>query len=657
MGGMAIDFTDRVQAVEALQRSEALYRTLVQSLPDSAVLLFDRELRFLVVEGESLTKHGFPQGEVEGKTLWEVMSSQSAEELEPYYRAALAGLKHSFETDYAGRSFLVQAVPVKDDQGQIFAGMLLSLDITSLKDAERLVAAEKEQLAVTLRSIGDGVITTDLTGRVTLLNRVAEKMTGWKQEAAKGQPLSVIFQVIDELTRQVLPNPVEAALASGTVVELPNHALLVARDGTERHIADSAAPIRDRDSQILGAVLVFRDVTDQQRLEAEMLKSSQLEALGVLAGGIAHDFNNLLTGLMGNVSLARYLVATTGDLAQNAEITSCLEEAEKAARRSKKLAQQLLTFARGGAPQKQVLQLGTVIQEAAELALRGSLVEGVFQFPGNLWPVEADAGQIGQVIQNLVLNAVQAMPQGGRIAIKAENLRLRQGTLTGLNGGKYLKVSVHDSGSGILPEVLLKIFDPYFTTKPEGNGLGLAVSYSIMKKYAGLITVASMLGEGTTFELYLPASIGSLRPGLGSLGTGPLRAGSVQRGQGRVLVMDDEAVIRSVVVRQLNTLGYAAEAVGDGRAALAHYQAKLRAGQPYAVVILDLTIPGGMGGKETVTKLRELDPGVTVVVSSGYANDPIMADYREYGFAGVLVKPYRLEELSDMLTRLLGQVE
>ncbi|NBV23929.1 MAG: PAS domain S-box protein [Proteobacteria bacterium] len=531
--------------------------------------------------------------------------------------------------------------PLIDATGQIIGVASLVLDVTGRKQAEDALAAEKERLTVTLRSIGDGVIATDTDGRVSIINKLAEDLTGWRQGDALGQPLPAVFSVIHQRTRQTYRNPVSQVLATGEIVDLPDQSILVSRSGTERMIAASAAPIRDLESKIIGSVLVFRDISDQQAIMEERVRASKLDSLGILAGGIAHDFNNILTAVIGNVSFAR-LFCQPGE-----KQFERLEEAEKAALRAKDLATQLLTFAKGGAPVRQTASLVELIRDSTSFALRGSNVRCEFHPEPDLWPVEVDQGQFSQVIQNLVINAVQAMPNGGVIRVSADNLRLEPDSPLGLQPGRYCRITVKDHGTGIKPEHLNKVFDPYFTTKEKGTGLGLATSYSIVKKHDGIITADSTLGVGSEFHVYLPASDKPVKAAV------PVQPAPVQ-GQGRILVMDDEELIRELAQTALEFLGYQVDTVPDGEACIKAYVAARDEGRPYAAVIMDLTIPGGMGGKEAIQKLREIDPDVRAIVSSGYSHGPEMANHKQHGFRGMVGKPYKVEELAREITAVMN---
>jgi CheY-like chemotaxis protein len=377
-------------------------------------------------------------------------------------------------------------------------------------------------------------------------------------------------------------------------------------------------------------------------LEAELQRATRLESLGLLAGGIAHDFNNLLTVVIGNLSM----VTLGSNLDRDAR--EHVHAASRATMRARDLTQQLLTFAKGGSPVRTALSLPDLVQEVAEFVLRGTGVDCEFSFSTNLWPAHVDKGQISQVVQNLVINAVQSMPGGGHIRIDLLNEEVTPGASRLLAPGRYLHMIIADSGTGIAPEVLPRIFDPYFTTKKTGNGIGLATVYSIVRKHGGHITVDSVLGTGTTFHLRLPASDEApttAEPRVLTTNTATL--------SGRVLLMDDEADIRRLATQMMQHLGLEVHSVADGGAAAEEYARALRDGRRYDLVVLDLTIPGGMGGLQALTRLREIDPEVCAIVSSGYSEDEVMASYRSHGFRAMVPKPYGIDELARALRPLL----
>ena len=392
---------------------------------------------------------------------------------------------------------------------------------------------------------------------------------------------------------------------------------------------------------IIGIVL---DITERKQMEEYMLQASKLESIGILAGGIAHDFNNILTVISGNISLAKMITEADN------EITDILTEVEQAALQARDLTQQLLTFSKGGAPIKETASIKDLLQESTAFVLRGSNVICTYQMDDDLWPVKIDKGQINQVINNLIINADQSMPDGGIIHLSAENVTSLSELPPSLNPADYIKVTIKDEGHGIMEEHLNKIFDPYFTTSQKGHGLGLTTSYSIIKKHDGDINISSSVGSGTTVTIYLPAYPEQTVEYKNS-------PALTLRGQGSILIMDDEDIIRETLGKMLKRLGYTVRTATDGLNAINLYQEARHLSEPFDIVMMDLTIAGGMGGRETVQKLLEIDPAAKVIVSSGYSNDPVMADYQNYGFCGVLPKPYKIEEVNQILHALLDKKE
>ncbi len=511
--------------------------------------------------------------------------------------------------------------------------------------AEKALATEKERLAVTLRSIGDGVITIDTDGKVILINKAAEQLTGFSQEEARGKPFSEIFTMKDQNTAVSTTNdPVRTILETGQALSLSISGTLVSRYGTEHLISRSASPIRSEDATLIGVVIVFRDITEQRRMEEEFLKIRKLESIGTLAGGIAHDFNNLLAVILGNISFAKMLI-NADDRAMKR-----LDEAEKATVRGKDLSYKLLTFARGGTPVKKLTILDELIYDAVDLTLAGSSTRCVFNIPDDLYKAEVDEGQIRQVIHNLVMNAREAMPEGSTMTIRAENVNLTRPDGVPLQPGNYVCISVEDTGVGIDEEFLERVFDPYFTTKEMGSekgmGLGLAICYSIVKNHNGYITVKSKKGAGTTVYVYLPARVllEDIESGKASVYTKKKR---------KILYMDDEEQVREMAGQILKHMGYEVEFARDGAEAIALFKKESSSGGTFDLVILDLTVPGGMGGREAMQSLLAINPNVKAIVSSGYVNDPIVDDYKKYGFSGVVAKPYSLEQLRKVIEAIL----
>jgi len=394
--------------------------------------------------------------------------------------------------------------------------------------------------------------------------------------------------------------------------------------------------------RLLGFWLATRDVTERQGLNEERLKAQKMESVGILAGGIAHDFNNFLTVILGSISLVKMEADSEG------RVYRLLSDAEQGAQRAKELTSQLLTFSKGGEPIKKVASFAPLIEDWVAFALRGSNVTYDFSIDSDLWLVEIDEGQVCQVINNIAINAAQAMAEGGRLHVSANNVVVGSDTGVALDDGKYVRVSLQDTGPGIVEEHLHRVFDPYFTTKPHGTGLGLATSYSIIKGHCGTICVESQPKTGTTFHIFLPASEKCLAEGVPAEEV-------VLRGSGRILIMDDVEMVRRTAYRLLHRMGYEVDTARDGDEAIEFCELAVAKGTPYHAIIVDLTVPGAPGAREVVGELRKIDPTARVIVSSGYATDPVMSRYREFGFDGVVTKPYNAEELHRVLDAVIAQ--
>jgi PAS domain S-box-containing protein len=492
----------------------------------------------------------------------------------------------------------------------------------------------------TLRAIIQGspvaIITLDQAANVTSWSAVAERILGWSAAEVIGGPSPIIPPEKQEEARHLR----ERMLQGESITDL--EVRRQKKDGSPIDLSLSTAPMRDKEGNLSGYVYLLIDITQHKKMEEELFRARKIESIGLLAGGIAHDFNNLLSVILGNISMARTRLASDDML----RIFEKLAEAEKACLRSRELTYQLLTFSRGGAPVKKTASIAELLKESAGFALRGSDVRCEFSLPDDLWPAEMDEGQIGQVISNLVINADQAMPKGGVVQVRAENVVVGARLSLPLPQGRYVKVTVEDHGIGIPKEHLQGIFDPYFTTKQKGSGLGLATAYSIIRRHDGYIALVSELGTGTKAMFYLPASQKKAPPKKDSM-EAPIA------GRGRILVMDDEEMIRDLVEAMLTQLGYEVTPAKDGAEAIESYAKARQSGAPFDAAIIDLTVPGGMGGKEAIRKLLELDPHVKAIVSSGYSEDPIMSDFQQYGFSGVIAKPYRIEDMSAILHKVL----
>lgn len=467
-------------------------------------------------------------------------------------------------------------------------------------------------------------------GNFLYVNRAWREIFGYSEEEI---PALSIFDLISTDCQDHCQETFQQVISEPKLHYIDT--VFTAKDGRQV-IIEGNAICKFEDGKPISTQCIFNDVTEKKKMVEELIKVQKLESLGVLAGGIAHDFNNILTAILGNISLAK-MYTNPQDV-----IAGYLDKTEKASIRAQGLTKQLLTFSRGGAPIKSVTTITELIKDATSFVLRGSKVKCNYHFAKDLWAVEADEGQLSQVSQNLVINASQAMPSGGTITIKATNKTLSLDEHSSLPPGKYIELLFQDTGTGISPEHINKIFDPYFSSKSTGSGLGLAISYSIVKNHDGLITVSSELNQGTIFSILLPAT-------QKHVSQSKKQEGLQKIGAKKILLMDDDKTVREIMVAMLTFIGCNVEQTCDGKETIERYLEAKEEGAPFDLVIMDLTIPGGMGGREAMAGLLARDHTAKVVVSSGYANDPIMANYQEYGFCGVLAKPFKIDALNKVI--------
>ncbi len=636
-------------AEQALKESEEKFRVLAQTAHE-AIISLDGRGRIVFWNRGAEILFGLDSYETAGKSLDSLLPDNCIAHARSSMRASgmfgeRDGLIECGARRRDGTAFPVE-VSISEwvSHGETYLTAVIR-DITIRKKTQKSLAEEKSRLEATLGSVGDGVISLDSAGRALVFNGAAEEISGWPAATALNKAGAELLCLCRPDTSEPCFDEIFRNAVSGQWVEHDRLAL-IARDGKRRDIALSGAPMRDAGREIIGVVFAFRDITDKRLLEDEIFRARKLESVGVLAGGIAHDFNNILTGIITNLFMAKTA------LRPETEPYALISEAEGAAFRAGKLTKQLLTFSKGGAPVKENASIQELVQDSAGFCLSGSNVDCELDLPSDLWTVEIDRGQIDQVLNNLIINAKQAMPHGGTIRVQARNVAISDDVSecteahVPLDPGTYVKISIKDQGAGIESDTIKRIYDPYFTTKENASGLGLTTVYSIVQKHNGFITAKSSPRNGATFIFYLPA-IETRR------NDGEQEVGAVS-GPRRALIMDDDEVIRTVILRVLKSAGFEVDAVSNGHEAIEAYRRALDEGRRYSVAVMDLTVPGGMGGREAMKRLLAIDSRARVIVSSGYANDPIMSNYREHGFVSVLRKPFNVNEFLRTVVEVMG---
>jgi len=621
--------------------SEAdLLRALLGNM-NQPVYLKDSDYRYLYVNRQYERLANVTSHEVEGKTDYDIFPKPVADlfrsqDEEVKKLKSLIEFTETIPLPDGEHTFITSKFPLQDTEGHVYAVGGICTDVTANKRTEDKLNKSEKNFRQLVENTNQGVGMMDQNGRLTYVNRSMCEMFGYSENKMLGRLPS---DFLDEENQKIFKNYI-AKRGKGPVK--PYEISFVKKDGSLFHAIVSPQTIKDSSGSIEGSFILISDITESKKLLEERQKTQKLEAIGVLAGGIAHDFNNILAAIMGNINLALF------DTELKDKTKEFLARAEKASLRAKDLTQQLLTFAKGGEPVKEVSSLDDIIKDSANFVLHGDNIACQYDIPEDLWNVNIDKGQMSQVIQNIILNASHAMPEGGIITVTGENIAsVSAEGLPISKVGRFVKISLHDSGIGIPADLMEKIFEPYFSTKHEGSGLGLAVTQSIINKHNGHILAKSSPGFGTTFTIYLPASEKT------TIQKHKSYIEEKVSSQAKILIMDDNTMLRTVAEEMLLQLGHEVVLAVDGEQAIKLYQESVKSDKLFDLVIMDLTIPGGMGGKEAVQEILNIDSDAKVIVSSGYSNDPIMANFKNYGFCSAIAKPYRLQELSKMISHLI----
>ncbi len=627
--------------LESLRRQVFLHKSLEDRCPQ-LICRISRDGRIIDVNHSWKTTMGYREERLGELTFSDVILPPLRDE----YQHIITDLLQQPRTAHYSTQLITAAGELLPVEGEWFpfcedgeTTMITGIfrDLTREAARERALADSEQRYRTLFENSSDLMQIVSADGRFLHVNPAWLTAFGYSRHEVDDL---TIFDLIADDCHDHCQNTFQMVLNTPGTHQVDT--VFLARDGARIEIEGNATAIF-RDGQAIYTQCIFRDVTEKRRMERELARAQKLESIGVFAGGLAHDFNNLLTAILGNISLSRAM------LPPGAEVDERLLQVEKAALRARGLTRQLLTFAKGGDPVKKVTKLNELIRDAVEFPLQGTDTRCRFVLPDQLWPAEVDRDQFGRVLQNLAINGGEAMSQGGVLQVTAENTVIETGNTLGLAPGPYIMIRVKDQGKGIAAEDQKRIFDPYFTSKPEGTGLGLAVAYAIMKKHGGLITVESTPGEGAEFSLYLPAAPeqeeNTVTPDTGGI-PGP--------GPGRVLIMDDEEMVREVTAAMIRRLGYDYDTAASGEEALEIYRQAMDSDRPFDLVLLDLTVPGGMSGQQTLEELRKMDPAVLAIACSGYTQDPVMARFEDYGFSGVVPKPFEMNELSETLKRVLA---
>ncbi|NWH03645.1 hybrid sensor histidine kinase/response regulator [Desulfobacter latus] len=637
------------QSMQRVVQSEARFQALFDLLPFSCTLN-DMSGRIILANDYFCNTAQKPLEEIIGSTM-EALGRTVDPEAKKRIEADIKknGSVSNVEIDVVqnGNTYHILFSSCLIDWKNEKAILSSTVDITKRKRAEEAVKQGEENLRVTLNSIGDAVIVTDINGRITIMNPVAQQLTGWNEKEAAEQPFKTVFNIVNSKSRDPVESPVQKVLSTGKVVGLANHTMLLARDGSEYHIADSGSPIRNDHGEIKGVVLVFRDVTEAYKMAARLRQAEKMEAIGILAGGIAHDFNNILSSLLGFTQLAKM---EAGD---NETLKKYLDSVSTSGLRARDLVSHILTFSRKSDVKRQKILIDPIIKETLKF-IRASLPSNIRihqDLRVKRARVMGDTTQIHQVLMNLFANAGYAMKnKGGKLEVVLDMIAIdRTDTMqfNKIKPGLYYSLMISDTGCGIPQAIIDRIFEPFFTTKNrgEGTGMGLPTVFGILKEMAGGISVYSEEGIGTTFKVLIPAHAQS-----GRLDTPPLESKMIS-GEGNILIVDDEEPIVQSSQGILTSLGYSVTGTTSSREVLEEIEKKPKF---YDLVLTDMTMPE-MDGLTLARRIKAISPEIPIVLCTGFSEGLTKEMCRSVGICDLIMKPMIAGELSNAVNSALNK--
>ena len=644
----------REQTEEALRQSEKKYYDLYDNAPDMHFSVNAKTAIILECNQTLVNALGYTKEEIIGRPIFDMYTFDSAEyaKANVFPLIAKIGIIKDEELqlqrkDGSQINVSMNVSAVRDEKGNVLYSRSTWRDISVRKQAEEALRESEEKYRLLVKNLTSIAYIGYKDWSVEFFDEKIELLTGYSADEFNSKRMKWDDIIIEEDIETAKEIFIKALKTDKSYVR---EYRIKSKTGSIFWIEERGQIVCNNNGEIESVNGTFFDKTETKKLEAQLQQAQKLESIGILAGGMAHDFNNLLAVIMGNISLAEEDIRPEIGTSEN------LKEAAKASLRAKELTARLITFSKGGAPVKEMASIGDLVNDSVNFTLSGSNINCEFSIPDDIQTAKIDGNQMKQVIQNITINAMEATSGKGAIKVYCQNVTIGQEDASPLKEGKYVKISIKDHGPGISKENIQKIFDPYFSTKEmganKGQGLGLAICYSIVENHDGHITVESEVSVGTTFTIYLPVAVEEI------VGIKPVKMVEPEKPAvrtGNILVMDDEEMIRNLSRQVLSRLGYEPALAEDGAEAIELYKRAIDSGMPFDAVILDLTVKGGMGGKDTVKALLEIDPQVKAIVSNGYSNDPVLTNFRAYGFIGALPKPYTVKDLSDMLNQILGK--